>query len=88
VTSIKPITGHSISATGIFQIIASLLALKHNIIPPTINVENPDPRCDLNYVPNDFLRKEVNTILVNAHGFGGRLTALLIRRFLPDQSFS
>jgi len=80
VTSIKPITGHSISSTGIFQIISSLLAIKHGIIPPTMNLENPDPRCDLNYVPNRFLQKEVKTSLINGHGFGGRLTALIVRK--------
>ncbi len=48
--------------------------MKHSIIPPTINVEDPAPGCDLNYVPNHFLRKEVQTALINAHGFGGRVT--------------
>lgn len=81
VTSIKPVTAHAISVTTIWQIVASLLAIKYGIIPPTINVENPDPRCDLNYVPRCFLRKEIETVLINAHGFGGRLTTLLIRRF-------
>jgi 3-oxoacyl-[acyl-carrier-protein] synthase II len=88
VTSIKPITGHSISTTGIFQIIASLLAIKYSIIPPTINIENPDPKCDLNYVPNYFLRKKIQTILINTHGFGGRLTTLIVRKFLSDKSVS
>jgi 3-oxoacyl-[acyl-carrier-protein] synthase II len=80
-SSIKPITGHSISTTGIFQIIASLLTIRHSLIPPTINLENPDPKCDLNYVPHYALKKEIQTILVNAHGFGGRLTALVISKF-------
>ena len=88
VTSIKPITGHSISTTGIFQIIASLLAIKYSIIPPTINIENPDPKCDLNYVPNYFLRKKIQTILINTHGFGGRVTTLIVRKFLPDKTVS
>jgi 3-oxoacyl-[acyl-carrier-protein] synthase II len=82
VTSIKPVTGHSISCTGILQVISSLLAIKQGIVPPTINIENPDPRCDLNYVRNCFLQKEVQTSLVNAHGFGGRLTALIVRKHL------
>ena len=88
VTSIKPITGHSISSTGIFQIISSVLAIKHGIIPPTMNLENPDPRCDLNYVPNHFLQKEVKTSLINGHGFGGRLTALIVRKCLTDNTGS
>jgi 3-oxoacyl-(acyl-carrier-protein) synthase len=85
VTSIKPITGHSIATTPIWQIITSLLATKYSTIPPTINVQNPAPECDLNYVPNHFLKKEVQTVLINAHGFGGRLTALILRKFLSDK---
>jgi 3-oxoacyl-[acyl-carrier-protein] synthase II len=81
ISSIKPITGHSISTTGIFQIIASLLTIKHSIIPPTINLDTPDPQCDLNYVPHYPLKKEIQTVLVNAHGFGGRLTALIVTKF-------
>ncbi len=88
VTSIKPNTGHSISTTGILQVIASLLAIKHGVIPPTMNVENPAPECDLNYVPNHFLRREVQTAIVNAHGFGGRLTSLIVRKFSAEKSVS
>ena len=88
VTSIKPVTGQSFSATGIFQIIATLLALKHGIVPPTINVEHPAPQCDLNYVPNQFLKREIQTALINAHGFGGRITTLLVRKYLSDKSAS
>ena len=88
ITSIKPITGHSISTSGILQVISSLLTINHGIIPPTINVINPDPKCDLNYVTAGFMRREVRTVLVHAHGFGGRLTVLLLRRFTPDASGS
>lgn len=48
-------------------------------------MENPAPGCDLNYVPNHFLRKEVDTVLINAHGFGGRLTALVVKDFSPER---
>ncbi len=81
VTSIKPVTGHSISAMGIWQMITSLLAMKKGIIPPTINIQNPDPKCDLNYLPDALLKKEVQTAIVNVHGFGGRLTAIALRKF-------
>lgn len=84
VTSIKPITGHAIAATGINQIITSLLTIKHGIIPPTMNLEAPAPQCDLNYVPNKPLRTEVKTVLINAHGFGGRITSLIVRKFFPE----
>ena len=82
VTSIKPITGHSISATGVWQVITSLLTIKNKIIPPTINIQHPDPKCDLDYVTKGFLRKEIKTVLINAHGFGGRLTALITTKFV------
>jgi 3-oxoacyl-(acyl-carrier-protein) synthase len=81
VSSNKPVTGHSISATGIWQTIASLLAIKNSIIPPTINVESPDPRCDLDYVSKGCIKKEVQTALINAHGFGGRNTVLAVGNF-------
>jgi len=84
-SSIKPVTGHSISATGIWQTIACLMAIRTSTIPPTINIENPDPKCDLDYVSKGFIRKEVNTTLINAHGFGGRLTSLVIKKCLGDK---
>jgi 3-oxoacyl-[acyl-carrier-protein] synthase II len=84
VTSIKPVTGHSISATGIWQTITSLLSIKNSVVPPTINIENPDEKCDLDYATKGFLKKEVRTVLINTHGFGGRLTALIVRKFIPE----
>jgi 3-oxoacyl-(acyl-carrier-protein) synthase len=81
VTSIKPVTGHSIAPTSIWQIIATLLAMEKGTIPPTLNIQNPAPECNLNYVPNYFLKRQVRTALINAHGFGGRITALVLRRF-------
>lgn len=81
ISSIKPVTGHSIGVSGVWQVITCILAIENGVIPPTINLENPSPECDLNYVPNQFLRKEVSTALINAHGFGGRLTTLLLRKF-------
>jgi 3-oxoacyl-[acyl-carrier-protein] synthase II len=88
VTSIKPVTGHAIAATAIWQVITCLLAMKHNIIPPTINIDNPSPKCDLDFVTKGFLRKEVKTALINVHGFGGRLTSLIVGKFLPGKSIS
>ena len=88
ITSLKPITGHSLSAVGIYQVISSLLSMKYSIIPPTMNVDTPAPECDLNYVPNNFLKKEIGTVLINAHGFGGRLTALIVKNFSNGASAS
>jgi 3-oxoacyl-[acyl-carrier-protein] synthase II len=81
VSSIKPVTGQSFSATGIFQIITCLLVLKNKIIPPTINIQNLDPECDLDYTPNYFREKEVKKALMNAHGFGGGHTVLIVGNY-------
>jgi 3-oxoacyl-[acyl-carrier-protein] synthase II len=78
VTSIKPVTGQSFSVTGILQMITCLLVMNNSVIPPTINHHTPDSRCDLNYVPNHFIEKEVKTSLMNAHGFGGSHTILVV----------
>jgi 3-oxoacyl-[acyl-carrier-protein] synthase II len=81
VTSIKPVTGQSFSVTGVLQIIASLLAINKNIIPPTINHINPQPNCDLDYVPNQYKRSEVNNVLINSFGYGGGHTVVIISKF-------
>ena len=78
ITSIKPITGQSFSVTGILQIITCLLVINKNLIPPTTNHQNPDPRCDLDYVPNHFRKHNVNIALMNAHGFGGSHTIMIV----------
>jgi len=83
ISSIKPITGQSLSATGIYQVITSLLTIKNGIIPPTINHKNPAPGCDLNYVPYHYLKKDVNFVIMNAHGFGGRHTVLVVGKLNP-----
>lgn len=82
VNSIKPITGQSFSVSGILQLVTCLLVLKNGVIPPTINHQIPDSRCDLNYVPGHFIKKEVKTALMNAHGFGGSHTILIVGRYI------
>ncbi len=82
ISSIKPITGQSLSVTGIYQAITCLLAMKNGTIPPTINHENPAPGCDLNYVPGNYAEKDVSVAMMNAHGFGGRHTVLVVARLL------
>jgi len=81
VTSIKPITGQSFSVTGILQMITCLLVINHGIIPPTVNHKSPQPNCDLDYVPNHFREKKVNVALMNALGYGGGHTGLIVGRF-------
>jgi 3-oxoacyl-[acyl-carrier-protein] synthase II len=81
ISSIKPVTGQSFSTTGIFQLITCLLVLNKNIIPPTINIQNPDPECDLDYTPIHFRKKTVQNALMNAHGFGGGHTILIVGKY-------
>lgn len=77
----KSMTGHLLGAAGAVEAIATILAIVNNIIPPTINFENPDPDCDLNYTFNKPQERIVNYALSNAFGFGGHNTTLLFKKF-------
>lgn len=81
VSSIKPITGHMLGAAGAVELIASVKALQHNIVPPTINLHDADPLCDLDYVPETPREKALQTVLSDSLGFGGHNAALVIRKF-------
>lgn len=81
VSSLKSMTGHPLGAAGAMEAVASILTLQEGIIPPTINYENPDPECDLDYVPNEAREKRVQTVLSNSFGFGGHNATLCFRRF-------
>jgi 3-oxoacyl-[acyl-carrier-protein] synthase II len=74
-------TGHMIGATGALEAIFCVMALREGIIPPTINLQNPDPECDLDYVPNQARRKEVRIAITNAFGFGGHNSVLVLKRW-------
>jgi len=78
VSSTKSMTGHLLGAAGAIESIACLLALKNGVVPPTINYENPDPECDLDYVPNDARELVANRVLNNSFGFGGHNGTLVI----------
>jgi len=79
ISSTKSMTGHMMGAAGAVEAILSLLTIRNGIIPPTIHLENQDPECDLDYVPNVARRKNVKTALSNALGFGGHNSALIFR---------
>jgi 3-oxoacyl-[acyl-carrier-protein] synthase II len=80
ISSNKSMIGHALGAAGSIELVATVLTIKHQFIPPTINYEFPDPECDLDYVPNKGRKASVNTVLKNAHGFGGKNSVLIIRR--------
>lgn len=79
VSSIKSMLGQAISASGAFQAISSCLTIRENMVPPTINQEVPDPRCDLDYVPNKARSCRVRNVLMNAHGIGGGFSVLILK---------
>jgi 3-oxoacyl-[acyl-carrier-protein] synthase II len=81
VSSTKSMTGHLLGAAGGVEAIVAVLSIDNNIIPPTINLDNPDPECDLDYVPLQARKMTVNYALTNSFGFGGTNACLLFKKF-------
>jgi 3-oxoacyl-[acyl-carrier-protein] synthase II len=82
VSSTKSMTGHLLGAAGGVEMAACALAIRDGIIPPTINLENPDPECDLDYVPNTAREKKVRVAINNSFGFGGHNATLVAKEFV------
>jgi 3-oxoacyl-[acyl-carrier-protein] synthase II len=80
VSSTKSMTGHLLGGSGGIEAVAAVLAIGHNLVPPTINYQNPDPACDLDVVPNQARELPVNVVLSNSFGFGGHNVCLAFRR--------
>ena len=80
ISSTKSMTGHLLGGAGAFESLVCLLSLKNNKIPPTINLNNPDIDCDLNYTPNVLLEKELHTAMSNSFGFGGHNAVLVFSK--------
>jgi 3-oxoacyl-(acyl-carrier-protein) synthase len=78
ISSIKSMIGQPVSAAGTIQAAAACLSLREQTVPPTINQETPDPRCDLDYVPNISRVARLRNVLINGHSFGGSVAALVI----------
>jgi 3-oxoacyl-[acyl-carrier-protein] synthase II len=80
VSSTKSMTGHCLGAAGAVELMAAILATKHDLIPPTINVDNQDPECDLFVTPNQAVKRTVNVAMSNAFGFGGHNSSLIVTK--------
>jgi 3-oxoacyl-[acyl-carrier-protein] synthase II len=82
VSSTKGATGHMLGAAGAVEMAACALAIKNGVVPPTINLQNPDPECDLDYVPNTAREMPVNVIVNNSFGFGGHNSTIAAKKFV------
>jgi 3-oxoacyl-[acyl-carrier-protein] synthase II len=80
ISSTKSMTGHLLGAAGGVEAVITALALEHGILPPTINLENPDPECDLDYVPNTARKAQIQVAMSNSFGFGGTNATLILRK--------
>jgi 3-oxoacyl-[acyl-carrier-protein] synthase II len=83
ISSTKSMTGHLLGAASGIEAVVSVLAIDRNVVPPTINLENPDPECDLDYVPNHSREMDVKAVLTNSFGFGGVNGCVIFTEFTP-----
>jgi 3-oxoacyl-[acyl-carrier-protein] synthase II len=81
VSSTKSMTGHLLGGAGGIEGVATALAIKHSIAPPTINLETPDPECDLDYVANVARSMPINIAMSNSFGFGGHNVTLVFKKY-------
>ena len=84
ISSNKSMIGHLLGAAGVVELIATILSMEKEMLPPTINYEFPDPECDLDYVPNKARPKKINVALSNSLGFGGHNATLVVRKYKPE----
>jgi 3-oxoacyl-[acyl-carrier-protein] synthase II len=80
ISSTKSTVGHLLGAAGAVEIVVSALSMRDGIIHPTMNLDHPDPECDLDYTPEEAKKAEVRTVISNSFGFGGHNTAIVVRK--------
>ncbi|MBI5641028.1 MAG: beta-ketoacyl-ACP synthase II [Nitrospirae bacterium] len=83
ISSTKSMTGHLLGAAGGVEAVVSCLSIHHGMMPPTINLDNPDPECDLDYVPHTARQADIRCAMSNSFGFGGTNACLLFKKFVP-----
>jgi 3-oxoacyl-[acyl-carrier-protein] synthase II len=81
ISSTKSMTGHLMGAGGSVEAVFTIMALRHNFVPPTINLDNQDPQCDLNYTPHVGVPREINIAMSNSFGFGGHNAVLVLSKY-------
>ena len=81
ISSTKSMTGHLLGAAGAVESIACILAIQNSVVPPTINLDEPDAECDLNYTPKVAIERDIKYAISNTFGFGGHNSTLLFKRF-------
>ena len=83
ISSTKSMTGHMLGGTGGVEAIFSVKAIEEGIIPPTVNLENPDAECNLDYIPNVARKANINIVMSNSFGFGGVNAVLVFKKYSP-----
>ena len=83
ISSTKSSLGHSLGASGGIELVITAKAIQNRLIPPTINLDNQDPECDLNYTPNTPQERDLNIAMSNSFGFGGHNASIVVKRFIP-----
>jgi 3-oxoacyl-[acyl-carrier-protein] synthase II len=83
INSTKSMLGHLFGAAGGVEAIATILQMQHETLHPTINLDNPDPDCDLDYVPNQARPKQIKVAMSNSFGFGGQNAILILKQYQP-----
>ncbi len=81
ISSTKSVTGHLMGAAGAVEAVFSIMAIRNNFVPPTVNLENQDPECDLNYTPLVGVSRNIDVVMSNSFGFGGHNAVILFGKY-------